>query len=112
MDRNQSHANGWEPARATAGELMLLKHNYLDGWLQTYIVDLEERRLPEYADMCVIGMLHRAITHAMTNAKSKFRGRSCTKIMSAWSRATQVPSPPVLATNTVHERATGDNCNH
>eukprot|EP01046_Picozoa_sp_COSAG06_P008188 COSAG06_NODE_411_length_16063_cov_12.216738_13_plen_149_part_00 len=31
---------------------MLLKHNYLDGWLQTYIVDLRERRLPDYADMC------------------------------------------------------------
>ena len=86
MDRNQSHANGWEPARATAGELMLLKHNYLDGWLQTYIVDLEERRLPEYADMCVIGMLHRAITHAMTNAKSKFRGRSCTKCLPGRAR--------------------------
>ena len=31
---------------------MLLKHNYLDGWLQTYIVDLRERRLLDYTDMC------------------------------------------------------------
>ena len=59
VDRHQGStgsnlANRLEPALADTGELMLLKHNYLDGWLQTYIVDLQERRLPEYADMYAI----------------------------------------------------------
>lgn len=58
MDENHRHARSEdapgvepEPALAQTGELMLLKHNYLDGWLQTYIVDLQERQLSEFADM-------------------------------------------------------------
>ncbi len=33
-----------EPALRGEGELMMSKYNYLDGWLETYIVDLQERR--------------------------------------------------------------------
>ena len=61
---------GDEPALRQTGELMLLKHNYLDGWLQTYIVDLRERRLPEFADMCL---------HHQSSPRTQFtRGRFCT----------------------------------
>ena len=51
---------------------MLLKHNYLDGWLQTYIVDLRERRLPDYADMCA------TCSDSFTrNAFDRFIGGTC-----------------------------------
>lgn len=51
---------------------MLLKHNYLDGWLQTYIVDLRERRLPDYADMCA------TCSDTFTrNAFDRFIGGTC-----------------------------------
>jgi hypothetical protein len=104
VDTDYSRANGWEPARANTGELMLLKHNYLDGWLQTYIVDLKERRLPEYADMCVIMML----CHAIKSLDAPVRGGNG---VNDCMRAAQVSAPPVLATNAVHEGASGDNCN-
>lgn len=62
--------DGDEPARRDTGELMLLKHNYLDGWLQTYIVDLRQRRLPEFNDMCL---------HHQSSPRTQFtKGRFCT----------------------------------
>ena len=52
---------------AADGELMLAKHNWYEGWMDTYIVDLTTRVISDYDSMCV---------HHQSSAETLFlRGR-------------------------------------
>ena len=57
--RLRQHIDGGGRARirrnrpSEAGELMLTKHNWFDGWLDTYIVDLRRRAVSEFGPMCI-----------------------------------------------------------